>query len=556
MGGPVTAPRPSGYTRRGGLVIRRIGEVAAALGLAEADWDGWGPDRAKLTLDAVHGGDARGKLVLVSAITPTPAGEGKTTTAIGLVQSLVSAGQRAVVCLREPSLGPVFGAKGGGTGGGAARLHPAAAIDLHFTGDLHAITSANNLLAAMVDANLFHGGPPALHPGRVVWRRVLDVNDRALREVVTGLGSGNGVPREAAFDITAASEVMAALCLASSLDDLRVRLGRMIVGFDPDGHPVTADALGATGALTALLVDAARPNLVQAEGGAPALVHGGPFANIAHGCSSVLGTIAGLGRADLVVTEAGFGFDLGGEKFFDIKCRSAGLNPSLVVLVVTVRALRWHGGGAIDAADPGAVERGLENLAKHVDSARAFGVPVAVAINRRDGDEAAERATIGAWCDANQVPWADADPFGGSGCADLAALVVERTRGEPPALAPLYPLDADVPAKIERIATAIYGAGSVVFSRRATADLQRIRRVGLDRLPVCLAKTPMSLSDDPALRGRPRGFPITVQEVRINAGAGFLVGLLGEIVRMPGLPKRPNARDIDVVDGAITGLYK
>jgi formate--tetrahydrofolate ligase len=539
------------------IVVRPIGEVAESLGLGPADWDGWGPDRAKIALHAVRPARDGARLVLVSAMTPTPAGEGKTTVAIGLVDGLARLGRRAVACLREPSLGPVFGAKGGGTGGGESRLHPADAIDLHFTGDLHAVTAANNLLAALVDNHLRHDQDhKRIHPARVIWRRVLDCNDRALRQVVTGLGPNNGVAREAAFDITAASEVMAALCLAGSADDLRARLGRMIVGFQRDGAPVTADDLGAGGAITALLLDALRPNLVQTAGGVPAIVHGGPFANIAHGCSSVLGTRVGLAHAEYVVTEAGFGFDLGGEKFLDIKCRQAGLDPAAVVLVATVRALRWHGGGELAAPDPGAVERGLANLARHVESVRRFGRDPVVAINTRTGDTEGEIARIEAWCAAHGVAVARCDPFGqgGSGCTDLAEEVARAAAAPERPFAPLYGLDDPVPAKIEAVAEAMYGADGAALTKRARADLQRVHRLGLDALPVCIAKTPSSLSDDPSVRGRPTGFTVTVREVRINAGAGFLVVLLGDVVRMPGLPVRPNALDIDVVDGRITGL--
>ncbi len=539
-------------------MARPIRDVAATLGLDADEWDGWGPDRAKVTLDAVRRGrvrDGAGRLVLMTAMTPTPAGEGKTTTSIGLVQGLARIGQSAVTCLREPSLGPVFGAKGGGTGGGRSRLHPADAIDLHFTGDLHAITSANNLLAAMVDNHLHHHNEPVIDAQRVVWRRVLDMNDRALREVMTGL-DGNGPVREANVDITAASEVMAALCLASDEEDLRARVTRMIVGYTPDGAPVTAGAIGATGAMLALLNDALRPNLVQTAEGVPAIVHGGPFANIAHGCSSVLGTKLGLGRADWVVTEAGFAFDLGGEKFYDIKCRSAGLSTAAVVVVGTVRALRWHGGGEIEVADAEAVRRGLANLDKHVENVALFGGRPIVALNRRPTDTPEEIAVVREHYAAKGVPMAEADPYGGGGegCTRLAELVVEHAEREAPPLKTLYALDQTVMSKVEAIATRVYGAREVIWTKRARADLNRVKRLGLTGLPVCMAKTQSSLSDDPSLRNRPEGFAITVQDVRINAGAGFLVVVLGDILRMPGLPKRPNALDIDVRDGKIVGL--
>ena len=541
------------------MQLRPINEIAESLGLASDEWDAWGPGRAKVTAAAVDAPRTRaepGRLVLVSAITPTPAGEGKTTTSIGLAQGLAQIGERAVVALREPSLGPIFGAKGGATGGGASRMHPSAEIDLHFTGDLHAVTSAHNALSALVDSHLHFRNTPTLHPGRVLWRRALDVCDRALRNVVTGMASGNGPVQETGFDITAASEVMAVLCLASGEADLRARLGRIIVGFDPSGAPVTATDLGAVGPMAALLRDALRPNLVQTTEGVPALVHGGPFANIAHGCSSVMGTRLGLGRADWTITEAGFAFDLGGEKFFDIKCRTAGLDPALVVLVATIRALRHHGGVPVDTADPAAVERGLANLDKHIENVQAFGKTPVVALNRFTTDHPDEIAVVRARCEALGVPFSEADPFGtgGPGCTDLAELVVEHGRNPAP-LALLYQGEQPVIEKITAVAKTMYGASGVQLAGRARTDLARVKRLGLSGLPVCIAKTQSSLSDDSRLRGRPQDFDVTVREVRISAGAGFLVVMMGDIVRMPGLPKRPSALDIDLVDGEIVGLH-
>ncbi len=538
--------------------MRAIGEVAADLGLGPTEWDGWGPARAKVTMDAVQAPRTRpgaGRLVLVTAMTPTPAGEGKTTTSIGLSQGLTRTGQRAVACLREPSLGPVFGAKGGGTGGGRSRLQPADAIDLHFTGDLHAITSANNLLAAMADNHVYHRLTPRLEPDSVVWRRVMDMNDRALRSIVTGLGD-NGIPREANVDITAASEVMALLCLATDVEDLRRRLGAITVGFDADGNRITAEDLKAVGPMMALLFDAMRPNLVQTTEGVPAIVHGGPFANIAHGCSSILGTRLGLARADWVVTEAGFAMDLGGEKFYDIKCRAGGFDTAAVVVVGTVRALRWHGGGEIERADAAAVERGLANLGKHVENVRAFGERPLVALNRRPTDTADEIAVVRAWCAAQGVPFAEADPYGsgGEGCTALAELVLAHAETESIPYTPLYETHQSVIDKVKAVATRMYGAKDVVFSKRARNELAKIRKLGLTGLPICMAKTQSSLSDDPALRNRPTDFVVTVQDVRMNTGAGFLVVLLGDMMRMPGLPARPNAWDIDVRDGKIVGL--
>jgi formate--tetrahydrofolate ligase len=538
--------------------MRPIGEVAATLGLSASEWDGWGPGRAKVTMDAVQAPRSRpgvGRLVLVTAMTPTPAGEGKTTTSIGLSQGLTRIGESAVACLREPSLGPVFGSKGGGTGGGRSRLQPADAIDLHFTGDLHAITSANNLLAAMADNHVYQRLTPRLEPDSVVWRRVMDMNDRALRSIVTSLG-GNGIPREGHFDITAASEVMALLCLSTDVDDLRRRLESITVGFDGDGNRVTAKDLQAVGSMMALLHDAARPNLVQTSEGVPAIVHGGPFANIAHGCSSILGTKLGLARADWVVTEAGFAMDLGGEKFYDIKCRAGGFDTAAAVIVGTVRALRWHGGGDVDVVDAAAVARGLANLAKHVENVQAFGERPIVALNRRPTDAPEEIAVVREWCAGIGVPFAEADPYGagGDGCTRLAELVVEHAEKESIPYTPLYQNNQSVIDKVKAVASKMYGAKDVVFSKRARNELAKIRKLGLTGLPICMAKTQSSLSDDPALRNRPTDFVVTVQDVRMNTGAGFLVVILGDILRMPGLPERPNAWDIDVRDGRIVGL--
>ena len=526
-----------------GSIVRPLSDVARDLGLEPSEWHGWGPGRAKVTMSALDRPRDRsgaGRLVLVSAITPTPAGEGKTTTAIGLTQGLAALGQNAVVALREPSLGPIFGAKGGAVGGGKSTVVPSDAIDLHFTGDLHAVTSAHNLLAALVDNHLHFRLDPQLHPSRIAWRRVLDMCDRALRHVVLGLDPGNGPVREGGFDITAASEVMAVLCLAQGIEDLKERLGRMIVGFTPKGEAIRAEAIGAVGPMAALLRDALRPNLVQTVEGVPALIHGGPFANIAHGCSSVMATRLGMARADWTVTEAGFAFDLGGEKFYDIKCRSAELDTALVVLVATIRALRHHGGGPTDSADPKAVEAGLANLEKHIDNVLFFGEVPVVALNRFPSDSPAEIAVVAQRCAALGVPFAEADPFGGggSGCTDLAELVLQHAEASSDPFRPLYALDQPIAAKIEAVATAMYGAEGIQLSKRARRDIARIEAMGLADLPVCMAKTQSSLSDDPSLRGRPRDFTVTVQELRPAAGAGFLVALLGNIVRMPGLPRR------------------
>ena len=544
--------------------LRPIADVARDLGIAPDHLEPYGRDKAKVHLDAlasVAQRRAAGKLILVSAITPTPAGEGKTTTSIGLAQGLRKIGKNAAIALRQPSMGPVFGRKGGATGGGASRIEPSDAINLQFTGDFHAITAAHNLLAAALD-NRLHFGDTRLDAGRVLWKRALDMNDRALRKIVLGLGGPNlgGVPRESGFDITAASEVMAILCLADSRADLRVRLNRILVGYDKAGKPVHAAEIGVVGALMAILNEAICPNLVQSREGAPAFVHGGPFANIAHGCNSVLATRMALATADYAVTEAGFAFDLGGEKFFDLKCRSAGLNPSAVVIVATIRALKMHGGVALDGLsrpDPSAVEKGLENLAAHLDAAAHFGKPLVVAINQFGADTADELAVVHRFCESRRTACATADVFGsgGSGATELAEKVADAVARPETPYAPLYPLDWSAEKKIERIARAMYGAEGVAFLPAAENKLRKARRDGYGALPICMAKTQDSLSDNPKLRGRPRGFTLTVRDVEVAAGAGFLVALTGEIVRMPGLPARPAAERIDVDDlGNIVGL--
>ena len=540
-----------------------INEVARALSIADEHLQPFGRDKAKVSLEAIEAARSRrgaGKLVLVSAITPTPAGEGKTTTSIGLAQGLRKIGKDAALALRQPSMGPVFGRKGGATGGGASTVEPSNVINLQFTGDFHAITAAHNLLAAAID-NRLHFGNTALDPRRVLWKRALDMNDRALRRIVIGLGGpGQGVPRESGFDITAASEVMAILCLAESFEDLRSRIDRILVGFDRDGGPVLASEFNVGGAMVAILAEALLPNLVQSREGVPAFIHGGPFANIAHGCNSVLATRMALAHADYAVTEAGFAFDLGAEKFFDIKCRSANLNPAAVVLVATVRALKMHGGVGLDAltdADPEAVARGLENLDAHLDAADHFGKPVVVAINRRGEDSEDELAVIHDYCRSRPVPCATADVFGrgGDGALDLARLVVEAADAPETPYRSIYDSKLDPVSKIEAIAAAIYGADGVVVTPAAQSKLRKAEALGYGALPICMAKTQDSLSDNPKLRGRPRGFTITVRDVEIAAGAGFLVALTGEIVRMPGLPRIPAAERIDAgPDGSITGL--
>ena len=541
--------------------LRPITEIAAQLGLTPSDLDPYGRYKAKVNVSAARGAGGSGKLVLVSAVTPTPAGEGKTTVTVGLGQALGTIGKRGAISIREPSLGPCMGMKGGATGGGRAQVLPMEDINLHFTGDLHAISAANNLLAAMVDNHIYFRGEPGIDPRRVAWRRVMDMNDRCLRNAVIGLGGPvSGVPRETGFDITAASEVMAVLCLADDLEDLEARLGRMIVGYGYDREPITAADLDATGAMTALLRDAMKPNLVQTLDHTPAFVHGGPFANIAHGTSSVIAARTALSLADYVVTEAGFGFDLGAEKFFDIMCRQSGLSPSCVVLVATVRALKMHGGVAVadlGSPDPEAVARGLPNLEKHLETLRSFGVPEVVAINRFSGDTEAEIDVIRQRCDELKMTSAVCNAWqeGGAGATELAEKVVERADGFTGSYRPLYSLEDTVEQKIETIARKVYGAEAVDFTARAKKDINRIRKLGVEALPVCIAKTQKSLSDNPKLLGRPKDFVVTVREVLVSAGAGFLVPITGDIMRMPGLPRRPAALDIRLdAEGRIHGL--
>lgn len=541
--------------------MRRIIETARRLGVDDDDLVPYGSEVAKVELRALERPRRRAqaaRLILVSAITPTASGEGKTTTSIGLADALSLLGHSACLALREPSLGPCLGMKGGATGGGAAQLVPSDRINLHFTGDFHAVTSAHNLLAAMIDNHLHFGDPPRLDARRISWRRVLDMNDRALRSIVTGLG-GDGVPRETGFDITASSEVMAMLCLAEGEGDLRLRLERTLVGFDEAGEPVTAGQLRAAGAMLALLRDALRPNLVRTREGSPALVHGGPFANIAHGCSSVLATRMALHHADWAITEAGFGFDLGAEKFFDIKCASAGLDTACVVLVATVRALKLHGGRArneLEVSDPQAVERGLPNLEKHVESIRCFGESPVVALNRFVADTDQEIDVVEQRCAALGVPFVVSDHFerGGAGAADLARAVIAHAESTSRPFRPLYTPAASVPEKILAVAQKMYGAERVVLAKAAERDLVEVERLGLTHLPVCIAKTPNSLSDDPRLAGRPRQFDVHVRAIQPSVGAGFLVVLTGEILRMPGLPRRPLAERLEVRAGEIVGL--
>jgi formate--tetrahydrofolate ligase len=540
---------------------RPIQEVAARLGIAEEHLLPYGTDKAKVRLEARQAsGRTPGKLILVSAITPTGAGEGKTTTTIGLAQGMAKLGLDTCIALREPSLGPTFGMKGGATGGGQSVLVPAEDINLHFTGDLHAITAAHNLLAALLDNHIHRNKPPHLDPRRILWPRVMDLNDRSLRHLVVGLGGAlQGIPRETRFEITPASEVMAALCLAEGHDDLRARLERLIVAETNDGRAFTAADLGAVGSMMILLRDAVLPNLVQTREGVPAFVHGGPFANIAHGCNSVLATKMAMAHADWTVTEAGFGFDLGGEKFFDIKCASAGLDTAAVVLVATVRALKRHGGVAKDRLtepDAEAVRWGMGNLRKHIESVRIFQETPIVAINRFATDSDEEVAVIREACDDMRVPNAVADHFrdGGDGAVALAEAVIKHAEQESRPFDPLYAWSEPVKEKLHRIASAMYGAAQVTYEYPAEKDIDRIERLGHADLPLCVAKTPLSFTGDAKIAGRPRDFELKIRRVMLSAGAGYLVPMVGDIVRMPGLPADPQAVRMDLTDGKISGM--
>ncbi|MCL1791813.1 MAG: formate--tetrahydrofolate ligase [Peptococcaceae bacterium] len=541
-----------------------VQEVAAKIGLTRDDLEFYGNYKAKVSPSVMARlrDEPDGKLVLVTAINPTAAGEGKTTTTVGLGQAMTRLGKKAMIALREPSLGPCFGVKGGAAGGGYAQVVPMEDINLHFTGDFHAITSAHNLLAAMLDNSLHQGNPLGIDPRQVVFRRVLDMNDRALRNVIVGLGGRTeGVVRQAGFDITVASEIMAILCLAEDLMDLKKRFSRIVVAYTYDGEPVCAGDLRAEGAMALLMKEAVKPNLVQTLENTPVLIHGGPFANIAHGCNSVMATKLGLKLADVLITEAGFGADLGAEKFFNLKCRFAGLKPDLTVLVATVRALKMNGGVVVkDLAveDVDALARGLANLEKHIENIGKFGVPVVVALNRFPTDTQGEIELVRQRCRDLGVEAVLSDVFarGGAGGEDLARVVLNTLAVVPANFAPLYGIEGSLSAKIERICQEIYGADGVIFSKEALAALDKLEEMGYGQLPVCMAKTQYSLSDDPARLGRPKGFHVTVRELRLSAGAGFVVAITGNIMTMPGLPATPAAVRMDIdEDGKIVGLF-
>ena len=543
--------------------LKPIEEIAEKIGIDSDDLECYGHYKAKVSLKFTKEVKNRpqGKLILVTAISPTPAGEGKTTTTVGLGQALAQLDKKVMICLREPSLGPCMGIKGGAAGGGYSQVVPMEDINLHFTGDFHAITSAHNLLSAMVDNHIKQGNVLNIDPRQVVWNHVMDMNDRTLRHIIVGLGGkANGVPRESSFDITVASEIMAIFCLATSITDLKKRLGRIIVAYTYDGEPVTASDIQAEGAMTALLKDAIKPNLVQTLEHVPAFIHGGPFANIAHGCNSVLATTTALHLADYVVTEAGFGADLGAEKFLDLKCRFANLHPSAAVLVATVRALKMNGGKAkteLKESDPEAVRRGLPNLERHITNLKKFGLPIVVALNLFPTDTNEEKQVIYDACERAGDAVADSDAFmnGGKGGIDLARKVMAATEAENH-YAPLNDLNLSIKEKIETIARNIYGAADVQYDTAAEKALKEIQKLGMENFPICIAKTPASFTDDPKQLGAPSGFTLHVRDMRISAGAGFIVVLTGKVMTMPGLPKHPAAERIDVDEnGNITGLF-
>ena len=545
-------------------VMEPISKIADKVGILPEELEQYGHYKAKISLDVLKRLEKKpdGKLVLVTAITPTPAGEGKSTTSIGLAQALNRVGKKAVVALREPSLGPVFGIKGGAAGGGYAQVVPMDDINLHFTGDMHAITAANNLLSAMIDNHIHHGNELRLDARQITWRRVMDMNDRALRNVVVGLGGKVcGFPRQDAFTITVASEIMAILCLAKDLEDLKARFGRIVIGCDLDGNPVHVHQLGCEGAMAMLMKDAIKPNLVQTLEHTPAIIHGGPFANIAHGCNSLLATKMALKLGDIAITEAGFGADLGAEKFMDIKCRFAGIKPDAVVIVATVRALKMHGGvdkKNLQEENVEALKKGFANLAKHIENMRLFDVPVVVGINKFISDTDEEIATLRKLCEDYGVEvalnncWAE----GGKGGVEMGEKVLKLLQKPKTPYKPLYDVNASIPEKMETIVKKVYGGDGVIFEGNAQKQIKELEAFGLDKMPICVAKTQYSLSDNPALLGAPKGFKVTVKDVRVCTGAGFIVCQTSNIMTMPGLPKVPAANRMDIDEnGVITGLF-
>jgi formate--tetrahydrofolate ligase len=544
--------------------MKTVSFIAENLGLSDDEWEGYGKYKAKLDLSILRRleNTSDGHLILVTAISPTAAGEGKTTMTVGLGQALNRIGKKAVIALREPSLGPNFGMKGGAAGGGYSQVIPMEDINLHFTGDFHAITTANNLLAALIDNHIYQGNELGIDPRRVTWKRVLDMNDRSLRDIVSGLGGkANGIPREGSFDITVASEIMAILCLSNDLEDLKAKLSKMLIGYTYDNQPVYVHSLGAQGAMALVLKDAIKPNLVQTLENTPALIHGGPFANIAHGCNSILATKMALKLGEYTVTEAGFGADLGAEKFLDIKCRKGGLTPSAVVIVATIRALKLHGGAAKDQLKEENVEamgNGFCNLEKHIDTVKQFGLPYVVGLNRFPTDTEQEIEQFVALCHEQGIPVAVANVWGegGAGGEALAREVVKIAENASSKFNFIYDENQSIEEKIEQIVKRVYGGAGVQFSDEAQKQLKLYQENGWDKLPICMAKTQYSFSDQPKLLGRPTGFTITIRELRPSLGAGFIVALTGAILTMPGLPKRPAALNMDIDEqGNITGLF-
>ena len=543
--------------------IKKIKEIAKKVNLTEDDLELYGNYKAKINIDNIDKNRKDGKLILVTAINPTPAGEGKSTTTIGLADALNKLNKNTIVALREPSFGPVMGVKGGAAGGGYAQVIPMEDINLHFTGDLHAITTANNAIASMIDNHIHQGNALGINPTRIIWHRCLDMNDRALRNVVVGLGGAvNGTPREDHFDITVASEVMAVLCLATSMEDFKKRIGRMVVAYTYDKKPVTVDDLHATGAVALIMKDALKPNLVQTLEHTPALIHGGPFANIAHGCNSVIATKTALKMADYVITEAGFGADLGAEKFLDIKCRMADLHPSAVVIVATIRALKMHGGVAkkdLNTENVEALLSGIKNLEKHIENIKKYNLPYVVAINRFHSDTEKEIETLANWSKENNHPVALSEVFakGGEGGIELAQKLLEEIElhDGKDTFKPIYDETKSIEEKIGTICKEIYGADGVEFTTTAKNQIKTLNENGWDKLPICMAKTQYSLSDNPLLLGRPSNFTVTIRELKPSIGAGFIVALSGDIMTMPGLPKVPAANNMDVIDGKTVGLF-
>ncbi|MBC7080743.1 MAG: formate--tetrahydrofolate ligase [Thermoplasmatales archaeon] len=538
-------------------MLQPIEEIAKKIGIKEDELIPYGRYKAKVKLDILKRlkGRKNGKLILITTINPTFEGEGKTTITIGLAQALSKLGKKACLAIREPSIAPLMGAKGGGTGGGKSKVEPSQDINMHFTGDKYAVSIAHNLLSSLIDNHIFYGNSFGIDPRYILWPRVIDIGDRSLRNVVIGLGGAkDGVPREEKFSITAASEIMAILCLSESIKEIKERIGKIIVAYSRENEPIRAEKFNAVGAMCALLKDAIMPNLVQTTENIPAFVHGGPFANIAHGASSLIATRMGLKLADYFVTEAGFGTDLGAEKFFDIVCRN-NLKPDIAVIVVSLKSLKWHGGMDIEDAkrkeNINAVKKGLENLEKHIENIQTFGLPMVVALNKFENDSEKEIRVVEKFCEEKGVPFAVAEVYeeGGEGGIELAGKVIDTIYNNKPKFRFLYENDFSVKEKIEIISGKIYGAEKVVYTLPAEDEIRRINKIGLNCLPVCIAKTPYSLSDDPSLRGRPKNFKITVKEIRISAGAGFLVPITGKITTMPGLPMKPSAENIDVDEG-------